>query len=277
MRTPILRPLLILALGLALIGSSPRLVMAYANSPGQCTATGSLPAHGPAMSGNGGFTITPSAATYDAGQPLTVTLGHPSNATFKGILLYAFDNAAGPDHVGSFAFPAGYAAVNLGCPGDPDGTLGQTTNSDKGTPVDFTWTAPASGGSLTFAAIVVVSFTEYYVLDPVVVDPNTIGVPSTGGSSPAAISLLANAPNPFRDATHIRYTLGRSATTSVRIYDLMGRALRDLPPLTQSAGEQVRRWDGRDADGSPLPSGVYFYRVEADGESAVGKVVIRRD
>lgn len=266
-----------LSLGLVLASSMPHAAMAYSSQPGQCTVAGSMPVHGLAQAGNGGFVITPSSTTYNAGQPMTITLSHPTNEPFKGILLYAFDNAGGPDRLGSFTFTPDYAAVPLGCPGDPNGTLGQTSASLKSTPVDFTWTAPATGGSLTLAAIVLVSTSEYYVLDPVLVDPNTVGVPAPDRRPSVSISLLGNVPNPFGDGTHIRYSLGRPALTSVRIYDLMGRALRDLPILDQDEGEHARRWDGRDASGLALPSGVYFYRVEADGESAVGKLVIQRN
>jgi len=51
-------------------------------------------------------------------------------------------------------------------------------------------------------------------------------------------------------------------------------ATRELGVMT--AGYQTRNFSGRDAAGQPLPSGVYFYRVTAGGETATRKMVIQR-
>jgi hypothetical protein len=270
-------PAIFLALCTLTAGITPHTADAFSSTPGQCDVANFVAIHEAAQVGNGGFEITVSSTTYEPGQPLTITLSHPTGGTFRGLLLYGFDASAGPDRVGSFLFPAGYAAVSLGCPGDPNGTLGQTDNSVKATPVDFIWTPPSGAGSVTFVAMVVVDLNAYYVLDPIVLEPALTGLPDGDGNPTAGLSLQGASPNPFQGSTLIRYSLGNPAATTVRFFDVLGHVVGDLPMLSEGQGVQARRWDGRDGNGAALPSGVYFYRVEAGQSSAVGKVVIRRN
>ena len=84
-------------------------------------------------------------------------------------------------------------------------------------------------------------------------------------------------PNPFRDRTKIVFMLPSDGKATVSVYDVAGRLLRTLPESPGFAGRPNHRiWDGTDADGNDVPSGVYFVRVTAGGESATGKVVLVR-
>ena len=78
--------------------------------------------------------------------------------------------------------------------------------------------------------------------------------------------LLQNYPNPFNPETWIPYHLGKAGAVSLSIYDAAGNLIRTLPLGYQSAGFYENRthaayWDGRNAFGEAVASGVYFYRL----------------
>jgi flagellar hook assembly protein FlgD len=55
-----------------------------------------------------------------------------------------------------------------------------------------------------------------------------------------------------------------------------GRTVRSLIDETQSAGLHTVAWDGRSDAGTSLPSGGYFYRVNAGSTSSWGKLVLAK-
>jgi flagellar hook assembly protein FlgD len=89
-------------------------------------------------------------------------------------------------------------------------------------------------------------------------------------------ALLTSEPNPAAASTTIRYRLGTGGPVSLRIFDVSGRLVRSLFEGQQGAAEHRLPWDGRDDAGLQVPSGVYFYRLNAAGKEAVERVVIIR-
>lgn len=89
--------------------------------------------------------------------------------------------------------------------------------------------------------------------------------PGDASALPEAFALLQNYPNPFNPETTIRYTLREPADIRLAIYTASGTLLRILRQGTESAGDKAVSWDGRDANGVPAASGIYFYRLEARG------------
>ena len=78
--------------------------------------------------------------------------------------------------------------------------------------------------------------------------------------------LLQNFPNPFNPETWIPYQLSEDNPVSISIYDTTGKLVRALPLGYQSAGFYHSRaraayWDGRNAVGEQVASGVYFYQL----------------
>ena len=78
---------------------------------------------------------------------------------------------------------------------------------------------------------------------------------------PSPRLALAAAPNPFYSVTTICFKLQKPGRTSVRVYDLTGRCLRTLTDSATEAGEHTVVWNGRDAAGAPVPSGLYICRI----------------
>ena len=105
--------------------------------------------------------------------------------------------------------------------------------------------------------------------------------PSEAWQIPETTTLLPNYPNPFNPETWIPYHLAEPADVTLTLYDLHGRVVRDLDLGHQPAGVYQSRsraayWDGRNAWGEPVASGVYFYTLKAGDFSATRKLLIRK-
>jgi len=90
---------------------------------------------------------------------------------------------------------------------------------------------------------------------------------------PAHYALEQNYPNPFNPTTTIRFELPEDAHTRIAIYDLLGREIVLLENRPFHAGYHQVIWQGRDTYGNTVPSGMYFYRMEANGFSSTRKMV----
>ena len=73
----------------------------------------------------------------------------------------------------------------------------------------------------------------------------------------------------------MHFSLKEAAATEIAIYSVSGRLVRRLTEALPS-GESSLTWDGRDDRGSSAASGVYFARVQANGEAGKGKLVLVR-
>ena len=98
---------------------------------------------------------------------------------------------------------------------------------------------------------------------------------------PETMALLPNYPNPFNPETWIPYHLSKAAEVILRIYDMRGVSVRELVLGHQAAGVYRSRgraayWDGRNASGEPVASGVYFYTLTAGDFTATRKMLIRK-
>ncbi|MGH7454797.1 MAG: Ig-like domain-containing protein, partial [bacterium] len=99
----------------------------------------------------------------------------------------------------------------------------------------------------------------------------SVDVDEPAGTLPSVFALYQNYPNPFNPETTIRYQIpGDRLHVSLKIFDLMGKPVRTLVNAEQRAGEYVAHWDGKDAEGKPVASGTYLYKLTA-GEFAQTK------
>ena len=99
--------------------------------------------------------------------------------------------------------------------------------------------------------------------------------------TPKETALLANYPNPFNPETWIPYQLAKPADVTLTIYGIDGQVVRQLALGHQPAGVYQNRsraayWDGRNAVGEPVASGVYFYTLTAGDFTATRKMLIRK-
>ena len=96
---------------------------------------------------------------------------------------------------------------------------------------------------------------------------------------PEKTQLLANYPNPFNPETWIPYELATDTDVTLTIYNAQGVVVRVLHLGQQSAGyytdrERAAYWDGQNALGEQVASGIYFYQLETDDLSSLRKMVI---
>ncbi len=88
--------------------------------------------------------------------------------------------------------------------------------------------------------------------------------------------LAQNYPNPFNPSTTVAYSLDEDNQVKLVIYDVTGAHLRTLVERFQKKGNHRVLWDGRDDNGVPVASGVYFYRLKMDGFVATRRMVLVR-
>ncbi len=94
-----------------------------------------------------------------------------------------------------------------------------------------------------------------------------------GSSLPAEFSLGQNYPNPFNPTTTISFSLATASDWNLSIYNINGEMVSDNSG-SSAAGHHVVTWNGTNSDGTPVASGIYFYRLEATDFSETRKMVL---
>ena len=87
---------------------------------------------------------------------------------------------------------------------------------------------------------------------------------------------VGNYPNPFNPTTTIVYTLSEEAPVRLSIYNMLGQRVRVLVENVQGPGSYGMEWDSADELGHQVGAGIYFYRLEAGPQVAVGKMLLVR-
>jgi flagellar hook assembly protein FlgD len=87
---------------------------------------------------------------------------------------------------------------------------------------------------------------------------------------------LQISPNPFNPDTNILCYLPEAAQTEIRIYNLKGQLVKQIVKDQLPAGRHSFAWNGRDADNRAVASGVYFFRISANGHHRIQKAVLMK-
>jgi len=93
---------------------------------------------------------------------------------------------------------------------------------------------------------------------------------NVAGGLPETFELFQNYPNPFNPATHIRYALPVQSSVKIIIFNILGQEIARLVDEVQAGGYHIVTWDGTTDNGVRVPTGLYFYKLEAS--SSVGRV-----
>jgi len=96
------------------------------------------------------------------------------------------------------------------------------------------------------------------------------------GAATLSLALRQNTPNPFTGTTRLSFALPAAGPVRLAVYDVAGRHVVDLVDRVLPRGEHAVVWNGADAAGRPVASGVYLYRLKADGQSLSRGMVLRR-
>ena len=86
--------------------------------------------------------------------------------------------------------------------------------------------------------------------------------------------LLGNYPNPFNPSTTINLSLSVASNLRVDIYNIKGQKVKTLLNEFKPSGEHSIVWSGKDDNGNDVGSGIYFYRMEAEGYVEARKMVL---
>jgi predicted alpha/beta superfamily hydrolase len=99
----------------------------------------------------------------------------------------------------------------------------------------------------------------------------TTGMSTRQPAVPVSAKLYQNYPNPFNPATVISYLLSKHSRVSLKVFDILGREIAALVNEEKSAGKYQVTWEA-----SQIPSGVYFYCLQAGNYKEVKKLVLLR-
>lgn len=210
------------------------------NSFAEVVAAGQVEQHGVLLAGQifaGGFVGPADAAVRH--DPPSFILADGANAVDAGRLLPGVNTDftdRGPD----------LGALERGCPEPQYGPRPQDSE-DRVWPIDCGAERAPTG-----------------VLEPA----------DTSGARPAVSVLYQNAPNPFNPETLIRFDLAGADPVKLTVYDALGHPVRTLVAGRLGAGSHQVVWNGQDAAGTPVSSGVYFYRLRAGGQVETRKLLL---
>lgn len=135
-----------------------------------------------------------------------------------------------------------------------------------------TW-APPSGGH--FSVPIRNDEATYANIYYQAIDLTTVGIEPTNDLAPVTFDLAQNFPNPFNPTTSIRYTVP-SGNVNLTVYDLLGQKVRTLVNKDVAAGAYEVNWDGTNAAGNLVSSGVYFYKLTSDAGVISKKMLLQR-
>lgn len=96
---------------------------------------------------------------------------------------------------------------------------------------------------------------------------------------PRSFTLHQNYPNPFNPSTTIAFTISGGAEApsgqvALEVFNVLGQRVVTLLESHLAPGHYEVEWDGRDRNGNTMASGLYFYRLQADGRAETKKMVL---
>lgn len=97
----------------------------------------------------------------------------------------------------------------------------------------------------------------------------TTGVAEQLSGIPTAFQLEQNYPNPFNPSTTIRFSLPTAAEVSLKVFNMLGQEVATVAEGQHAPGTYTARWDA-----SGMPSGLYFYKLQAGSYSDVKRLVL---
>lgn len=171
-------------------------------------------------------------------------------------------------------------------------TTGLTTSGTRKLGVTYYFTitgasaAAAQADSIVLDTMVFSSGTIYKAVTPANVtlfpvfkqrrsfkNPLTV-TQNNNGVLPTSFALSQNYPNPFNPTTEIQFDIPNRSKVKLSVFNVLGQQVRTLHNEELAAGSYTVTWDGRSDGGTPLASGVYFYRLDAENFVQTKKMML---
>jgi hypothetical protein len=248
--------------------------------------------------GNGGLVVQSQTAT--SGQPWMLAVGDvnndgnvdvfSANSSGNGISLHLGNGLGGLSAVTTLStgsFPLAIDAGDVDGDGDLElvssdyGSASWTVweNAGNGTFINARTLAASSAGSCATlhdrdndGDLDITGLDEIddwvYLFDN---DAPPTHVPSIES---AAVKMSQNHPNPFNPSTTIAFELARAGDVTLAVYDATGAFVATVANGRYGAGPHDVRWNGTDANGTRVASGLYFYRLVANGFELTRKMTL---
>jgi flagellar hook assembly protein FlgD len=86
--------------------------------------------------------------------------------------------------------------------------------------------------------------------------------------------ISSNYPNPFNPETTISFTIPESEIVTLDVYNVRGQLIKSLLNSHHNPGTHSVMWKGNDTDNRAVPSGVYFYKLQAGSYTETKKMVL---
>lgn len=223
----------------------------------------------------------PSTGTPTGVHEIQVSLANYNRSVSAGEVLaidVQVDNVSYAEGLGAYQFDVRYAPEQLELRQiEQRGFLGKSGRyvADIEATIEAGQTRYAAfsygaGGAVTGGGVI--ATLEFYVkqsgtalveIDNIkLADPKGVELPAVE-TTPQHYTLLQNYPNPFNPKTTIRYTLPVETHATLSIYNLKGQLIRVLVDQPQAADHYAVEWNGTNSAGTPVPSGVYLYHLDA--------------
>jgi hypothetical protein len=111
-------------------------------------------------------------------------------------------------------------------------------------------------------------FTKIYKPD------STTSVSPNDGLIPHSTTLYQNFPSPFNPSTKIKFEINQVSNTSIKVFNILGKEIKQLVQENLPSGEHNIQWDGKGNEGSTLPSGIYFIQMIAGSYQKTIKTIL---
>ncbi len=152
---------------------------------------------------------------------------------------------------------------------EPDAWLIETVDPEPRVEGHYTYFALLNPDPNATDEMMIDNVTVREVVEGTAVDDRIAQIPNS-------FELRQNYPNPFNPLTHIEYQLEQSGSVQLDVYNQTGQWMSRLVSATQSAGSYQVTWDGMDANGNALPSGIYYARLTSETLSQTIKMLMIR-
>ncbi len=101
-----------------------------------------------------------------------------------------------------------------------------------------------------------------------------VGIQEKPTDLPDEVTMFGNIPNPFNSSTVIEFKVDEYAPVELTIYDLLGNKVNTIVTGAFKPGTQRVIWDGTDAEGYSVESGIYFYKLTTNTGSVTKRMVL---
>jgi len=116
---------------------------------------------------------------------------------------------------------------------------------------------------------------EGWYIDDLRLESDTVSISDLLTPVPV-LTLAQNYPNPFNPNTTISFVLPSRQQARLSIFNLKGQLVRTLVDAKLEAGQNTFTWDGKDARGKTVASGVYSYRLSTETGHLIKKMILMK-